>query len=159
MKKKFVYQVGNNKKVILWCTANHISTNIENGYNIYAYFNLPPCVLYVTPTLILFDVITRKKGVRNTKNLQNFFQLSATSSHLGPEIFVDLILAPSTYIVHEVADNMAVYCTLIFMFIDSTKTRDKKRNFENKWQHWFTEFLSLSFKIYSFMVFVQSLVP
>jgi len=26
MKKKFVYQVGNNKKVILWCTANQIST-------------------------------------------------------------------------------------------------------------------------------------
>jgi len=26
MKKKFVYQVGNNKKVILWCTGNQIST-------------------------------------------------------------------------------------------------------------------------------------
>ena len=26
MNKKFVYQVGNNKKVILWCTANQIST-------------------------------------------------------------------------------------------------------------------------------------
>jgi len=25
MNKKFVYQVGNNKKVILWCTANEIS--------------------------------------------------------------------------------------------------------------------------------------
>ena len=25
MKKKFVYQVGNNKKVTLWCTANQIS--------------------------------------------------------------------------------------------------------------------------------------
>jgi len=25
MNKKFVYQVGNNKKVILWCTANPIS--------------------------------------------------------------------------------------------------------------------------------------
>jgi len=25
MKKKFVYQGGNNKKVILWCTANQIS--------------------------------------------------------------------------------------------------------------------------------------
>jgi len=25
MKKKFVYQVGNNKKVILWCTVNQIS--------------------------------------------------------------------------------------------------------------------------------------
>jgi len=25
MNKKFVYQVGNNKKVILWCTANQIS--------------------------------------------------------------------------------------------------------------------------------------
>ena len=27
MNKKFVYQVGNNKKVILWCTANQISTH------------------------------------------------------------------------------------------------------------------------------------
>jgi len=27
MSKKFVYQVGNNKKVILWCTANQISTH------------------------------------------------------------------------------------------------------------------------------------
>jgi hypothetical protein len=26
MNNKFVYQVGNNKKVILWCTANRIST-------------------------------------------------------------------------------------------------------------------------------------
>jgi len=25
MNKKFVYQVGNNKKVMLWCTANQIS--------------------------------------------------------------------------------------------------------------------------------------
>jgi len=25
MNKKFVYEVGNNKKVILWCTANQIS--------------------------------------------------------------------------------------------------------------------------------------
>jgi len=25
MNKKFVYQAGNNKKVILWCTANQIS--------------------------------------------------------------------------------------------------------------------------------------
>jgi len=25
MNKKFVYQVGNNKKVIVWCTANQIS--------------------------------------------------------------------------------------------------------------------------------------
>jgi len=25
MNKKFAYQVGNNKKVILWCTANQIS--------------------------------------------------------------------------------------------------------------------------------------
>jgi len=25
MNKKFVYQVGNNKKVILWCAANQIS--------------------------------------------------------------------------------------------------------------------------------------
>jgi len=25
MNKKFVYQVGNNKKVILWCTAKQIS--------------------------------------------------------------------------------------------------------------------------------------
>jgi len=25
MKKKIVYQVGNNEKVILWCTANQIS--------------------------------------------------------------------------------------------------------------------------------------
>jgi len=25
MNKKFVYQVGNNKKVILWCTANQVS--------------------------------------------------------------------------------------------------------------------------------------
>ena len=25
MNKKFVYQIGNNKKVILWCTANQIS--------------------------------------------------------------------------------------------------------------------------------------
>jgi len=25
MNKKFVYQVGNNKKVILWCTTNQIS--------------------------------------------------------------------------------------------------------------------------------------
>jgi len=25
MNKRFVYQVGNNKKVILWCTANQIS--------------------------------------------------------------------------------------------------------------------------------------
>jgi len=25
---KFVYQVGNNKKVILWCTANQISRSI-----------------------------------------------------------------------------------------------------------------------------------
>jgi len=25
MNKKFVYQVGNNKKVILWCTANQTS--------------------------------------------------------------------------------------------------------------------------------------
>ena len=30
MNKKFVYQVGNNKKkVILWCTANQIPTNIK----------------------------------------------------------------------------------------------------------------------------------
>jgi len=26
MNKKFVCQVGNNKKVILWCTANQISS-------------------------------------------------------------------------------------------------------------------------------------
>jgi len=25
MNKKFVYQAGNNKEVILWCTANQIS--------------------------------------------------------------------------------------------------------------------------------------
>jgi len=25
MNKKFLYQVGNNKKVILWCTSNQIS--------------------------------------------------------------------------------------------------------------------------------------
>jgi len=25
MNKKFVYEVGNNKKVIVWCTANQIS--------------------------------------------------------------------------------------------------------------------------------------
>jgi len=25
MNEKFVYQVGNNKEVILWCTANQIS--------------------------------------------------------------------------------------------------------------------------------------
>jgi len=30
MKKKFVYQVGNNKKVILWCTANQISREKYN---------------------------------------------------------------------------------------------------------------------------------
>jgi len=29
MNKKFVYQVGNNKKVILWCTANRISRSSE----------------------------------------------------------------------------------------------------------------------------------
>jgi len=29
MNKKFVYQVGNNKKVILWCTANQISTKLK----------------------------------------------------------------------------------------------------------------------------------
>jgi hypothetical protein len=29
MNKKFVYQVGNNKKVILWCTANQISRLAE----------------------------------------------------------------------------------------------------------------------------------
>jgi len=38
MKKKFVYQVGNNKKVILWCTANQISRfsllNKQNRYSI-----------------------------------------------------------------------------------------------------------------------------
>jgi len=28
MNKKFVYQVGNNKKVILWCTANQISGSV-----------------------------------------------------------------------------------------------------------------------------------
>ena len=28
MNKKFVYQVGNNKKVILWCTANQISMRV-----------------------------------------------------------------------------------------------------------------------------------
>jgi len=27
MNKEFVYQVGNNKKVILWCTANQISSS------------------------------------------------------------------------------------------------------------------------------------
>jgi len=36
MNKKFVYQVGNNKKVILWCTANQISKfallNKQNRY-------------------------------------------------------------------------------------------------------------------------------
>jgi len=31
MNKKFVYQVGNNKKVILWCTANQISRFIKYG--------------------------------------------------------------------------------------------------------------------------------
>jgi len=30
MNKKFVHQVGNNKKVILWCTANQISTFLIN---------------------------------------------------------------------------------------------------------------------------------
>jgi len=29
MNKKFVYQVGNNKKVILWCTANQVSRTTE----------------------------------------------------------------------------------------------------------------------------------
>jgi len=29
MNKKFVYQVGNNKKVLLWCTANQISRFIK----------------------------------------------------------------------------------------------------------------------------------
>jgi len=29
MSKKFVYQVGNNKKVILWCTANQISRLLD----------------------------------------------------------------------------------------------------------------------------------
>jgi len=29
MNKKFVYQVGNNKKVILWCRANQISRFIS----------------------------------------------------------------------------------------------------------------------------------
>jgi len=29
MNTKFVYQVGNNKKVILWCTANQISSDTK----------------------------------------------------------------------------------------------------------------------------------
>jgi len=29
MNKQFVYQVGNNKKVILWCTAKQISRSAE----------------------------------------------------------------------------------------------------------------------------------
>jgi len=33
MNKKFVYQVGNNKKVILWCTANQISTIYSGLYS------------------------------------------------------------------------------------------------------------------------------
>jgi len=37
MNKKFVYQVGNNKKVILWCTADRISRfavlNKQNRYS------------------------------------------------------------------------------------------------------------------------------
>jgi len=32
MNKKFVYQVGNNKKVILWCTANQISSVLVLAY-------------------------------------------------------------------------------------------------------------------------------
>ena len=33
MNKKFVYQVGNNKNVILWCTANQISRRYLMFYN------------------------------------------------------------------------------------------------------------------------------
>jgi len=32
MNKKFAYQVDNNKKVILWCTANQISSVSEASY-------------------------------------------------------------------------------------------------------------------------------
>jgi len=34
MNKKFVYQVGNNKKVILRCTANQISTVCRDNANV-----------------------------------------------------------------------------------------------------------------------------
>jgi len=30
MNKKFVYQAGNNKKVILWCTANQVSNQLQS---------------------------------------------------------------------------------------------------------------------------------
>jgi hypothetical protein len=33
MNKKFVYQVGNNKQVILWCMANQISTFSESCFS------------------------------------------------------------------------------------------------------------------------------
>ena len=36
MNKKFVYQVGNNKNVILWCTANQISIH-KYFYSQYIY--------------------------------------------------------------------------------------------------------------------------
>jgi len=41
MNKKFVYQVGNNKKVILWCMANQISRFAYYWLDSFYSFNLP----------------------------------------------------------------------------------------------------------------------
>jgi hypothetical protein len=38
MNNKFVYQIGNNKKGILWCTANQISTKIKKNLQPKQYF-------------------------------------------------------------------------------------------------------------------------
>jgi len=50
MNKKFVYQVGNNKKVILWCTVNQISGSVLGvlfkikSWNRYSHFCRQICV-------------------------------------------------------------------------------------------------------------------
>jgi len=53
MNKKFVYQVGNNKKVILWCTANQISRCV--GYILHEEWDMKELCVRWVPRLLTAD--------------------------------------------------------------------------------------------------------
>jgi hypothetical protein len=63
-----------------------------------------------------------------TESLINF---SPAPCHVLPitprSLPLNLILEPSTYILHEAADNMAVPCIIILMILNSTSKRDENK--------------------------------
>ena len=71
MNKKFVYQVGNNKKVILWCTANQISRYKKSVINMgtKVYNNLPKLKKKI------YDYKAFKKKLKLFLLLQTFYSV------------------------------------------------------------------------------------